>query len=102
MVNVDDVVPSLCIPPLDDATATVDLGITHFRGGQFLVFYVNEIRRTNLANYQMGESYTHDGFVAIQDQSMQNFEPPRMLQKKPDEVYKALTAFQKTRHTTQS
>ena len=31
---------------------------------------------------------------------MWNFEPPPRLQKKHDEVYKALTAFQKSRHTT--
>ena len=50
--------------------------------------------------YQKSETYTHAGFLAIQDQRIKNFEPPRMLQKKPDEVYKALNAFQKTRHTT--
>ena len=50
-LTVDRVVPSLCIPSLDNATATVDLGITHFHGVQFLVFYVNETQRTNLANY---------------------------------------------------
>ena len=31
---------------------------------------------------------------------MRNFEPPGMLQKKPDKVYKALNAFQKICHTT--
>ena len=74
-LTVNDAVRSLQIPSLDDATATVDLGITHFRGLQFLVFYVNETRRTNLDNYQKSESYTHDGFIAIQDQRMRNFEP---------------------------
>ena len=56
-LTVNDVVPSLCIPSLDDSTTTVDLGITHFRGVQFLVFFVNEIQRTNLANYQKSASY---------------------------------------------
>ena len=80
-LTVDDVVPSLRIPSLDDATDTVDLGITHYRGVQFLVFYVNETRRTNPDNYQKSESYTYAGFISIQDQRMLNFELPRMLQK---------------------
>ena len=37
-LTVDGLIPSLCIPSLDDATVTVDLGITHFHGVQFMVF----------------------------------------------------------------
>ena len=99
-LTVADVAPSFRILSLDDATGTDDLAITHYRGVQFLVFYVTETRRTNPDNYQKSESYTHAGFISIQDQRMQNLEPRRMLQKRPDEVTKAVTAFQKTRHTT--
>ena len=100
-INVDVILPSLCIPSLANTTGTMELGLAHYRGFQFVVSYVHENRCTDPANYQQSETYTHAGFLAIQVQRINNFETPQMLQKQP-EVYKALNAFQKTCHTAGS
>ena len=85
-ICVEDVLPSLCIPSLHDATATMELGFTCYCGVQFIVFYVIETRCTGLANYQKSESYTHEGFLASQDQCMKIFKPSQLIQRKPARV----------------
>ena len=92
-LTINDVLLSLLIPSLDDPTITMEIGTTHFRGVQFMVFYINETRQTNQDKCQKSEAYNHEGLLVIQDQRMWNFEPPKMLQKKPDEVTKAFNSF---------
>ena len=41
-LTVDDALPYLCIPSLDNPHDTMELGITHYRGVQFM-FYVSKV-----------------------------------------------------------